>query len=79
MENTNEMIIQEYSGMLAQANHNTILGIARIKELEEENKGLKELVNQLKEEKYQIMDETKGNEKVIDSNESVMEVEELED
>ena len=79
MENTNEIIIQEYSGMLAQANHNTILGIARIKELEEENKGLKELVNQLKEEKYQIMDETKGNEKDIDSNESVMEVEELED
>lgn len=78
MENTNEIIIQEYSGMLAQANHNTILGIARIKELEEENKGLKELVNQLKEEKYQIMDETKGNEKEIDSNESVMEVEELE-
>ena len=78
MENTNEIIIQEYSGMLAQANHNTILGIARIKELEEENKGLKELVNQLKEEKYQIMDETKGNEKDIDSNESVMEVEELE-
>lgn len=78
MENTNEIIIQEYSGMLAQANHNTILGIARIKELEEENKGLKELVNQLKEEKYQIMDETKGNEEVIDANEKVMEVEELE-
>lgn len=78
MENTNEMIIQEYSGMLAQANHNTILGIARIKELEEENKELRELIDELKE-KHPELFETKGNEKVIDSNNKVMEVEELED
>lgn len=71
------MIIQEYSGMLAQANHNTILGIARIKELEEENKELRELVEELKE-KHPEWFETKGNEKEIDSNEKVMEVEELE-
>lgn len=78
MENTNEIIIQEYSGMLAQANHNTILGIAHIKELEEENKELKELLDELKE-KHPESFETKGSENVIDSSESVMEVEELED
>ena len=78
MENTNEIIIQEYSGMLAQANHNTILGIARIKELEEENKELRELVDELKE-KHPESFETKGNGNETDSNERVMEVEELED
>lgn len=77
MENKNEIIIQEYSGMLAQANHNTILGIAHIKELEEENKELRELLDELKE-KHPESFETKSNEKDIDANEKVMEVEELE-
>ena len=72
MENTNDIIIQEYSGMLAQANHNTVLGIAHIKELEQENKELKDLVDKLKESNPELF-EAKESE-----NERVMEVEELE-